>query len=177
MFSVKDFPIVNTPDELYHLSPGQVVVLNGDIGPLNVQQEASIASFVEQGGGLVCIGDAAEAYHEYELVGELLGNVAGICAVCSEIIAKIADPDHYITRRLDPSFAVVEAVYMLAHVPTDATILWQTRLALYFLYPGLCPLIWGWPCLLYDTGQHEGNAGTSRLSTDDRESDPLCSRR
>jgi scyllo-inositol 2-dehydrogenase (NADP+) len=126
MFSAKDVPIVTAPDELYHLSPGQVVVINGDIGPLNAEQEASLAAFVEQGGGLVCIGDAAEAYHEYEVLGELLGNVYGTCALRSEIIAKVADPDHYITRRVDPSFAVVEAVYMLVTVPSDAAILWRT---------------------------------------------------
>jgi scyllo-inositol 2-dehydrogenase (NADP+) len=126
MFSAKNIPIVTAPDEFYHLIPEQVVVINGDIGPLNEQQEASLVSFVEQGGGLVCIGDAAEAYHEYELIGELLGNVYGTCARRSEIIAKVVNPDHYITRRVDPSFAVVEAVYMLGTVPPDATILWRT---------------------------------------------------
>jgi scyllo-inositol 2-dehydrogenase (NADP+) len=126
MFSSKDIPVVTTPEALYQLSPGQVVVLDGDIGPLNSQQEAALVNFVEQGGGLVCIGDAAEAYHEYELLGELLGNVNGTCAVRSEIIAKVADPDHFITRRSDPSFAVFEAVYMLGNVPPDASILWRT---------------------------------------------------
>jgi scyllo-inositol 2-dehydrogenase (NADP+) len=126
MFSANTIPIVTAPDEFYHLTPGQVVVINGDIGPLNAQQEASLAAFVEQGGGLVCLGDAAEAYHEYEMLGELLGNVSGTCTRRSEIIAKVGDPNHFITRRVDPSFTIVEAVYLLATVPADAAILWRT---------------------------------------------------
>src|SRR5205807_5000102 len=31
-----------------------------------------------------------------------------------------------ITRRVDPSFAVLEAVYLLGRVPADAEILWRT---------------------------------------------------
>src|SRR6266436_2223942 len=116
----KDPRIVTAPDLLRHLDAEQVVVLNGDIGPINTEQEEALCTFVERGGGLVCTGDAAEAYHEYDLLGEVLGNIHGTCTPRSEIIARVADANHYITRRVDPSFAVLEAVYLLGRVPSDA---------------------------------------------------------
>ncbi|TMD52314.1 MAG: hypothetical protein E6I93_09900 [Chloroflexi bacterium] len=78
------------------LKTGRVIILNGDIGPFSPEDEAQICGFVERGGGLVCIGDAAEAYHEYPLLGEALGNIHGICAPRSEIIARVVTPDHYL---------------------------------------------------------------------------------
>src|SRR5712691_2157775 len=128
MFAEKDALVITAPHLLEHLTPtpGQVVVLNGDIGPINSHQEEALCTFVERGGGLVCSGDAAEAYHEYPLLGEVLGNIQGTCTPRSEIIARVANPDHYITRRVDPSFALLESVYLLSRVPSDAQVLWRT---------------------------------------------------
>ena len=90
-------------------------MLDGNIGPLDARnRKRHSLYFVERGGGLVCVGDAAETYHEYELLGQVLGNIHGTCSTRSEMIARVANPDHYITRRVDPSFAVLESVYMLA---------------------------------------------------------------
>ena len=122
----KDPRIVTAPELLRHLDAQQVVVLNGDIGPINTEQEEALCAFVERGGGLVCLGDAAEAYHEYPMLGEVLGNIHGICTPRSEIIARVATPDHYITRRMNSSFAVLEGVYLLDAVPFDAEVLWRT---------------------------------------------------
>ncbi len=122
----EDLSVVTMPDQFAHLTPQDVVVLDGNTGPLSSEQEAALCTFVEHGGGLVCIGDAAEMYREYELLGELLGNIHGFCTQRSEIIARVATTDHYMTRRLDPSFAVLEAVYLLDILPSDADILWQT---------------------------------------------------
>ncbi len=128
MFAEKNVTLITAPHLLEHLTPtpGQVVMLNSDLGPLDSQQEEALCTFVEQGGGLVCIGDVAEAYHEYDLLGDVLGNIHGTCTPHSEIIARVANPDHYMTRRVDSSFAVLEAVYLLARVPPDAEILWRT---------------------------------------------------
>src|SRR5205085_2492480 len=118
---LKDHPsIVTAPKSFSQLTTDQVVVLNGDMGPLDFQQEEALCRFVEHGGGLVCLADAAEAYHEYTLLGELLGNVHGFCAPRTEIIARVATDGHYMTRRVDPSFAVLEAVYLLDAVPAYA---------------------------------------------------------
>jgi len=127
--------VVTAPEAFPYLTKDQVVVLNGDIGPLDFEQEEALCRFVERGGGLVCLGDAAEAYREHTLLGELLGNVHGVCTPRTEIIARIAIDDHYMTRRVDPSFSVLEAVYLLDGVPPDAEILWRTswRYALYTL--------------------------------------------
>ncbi|HZS79458.1 MAG TPA: Gfo/Idh/MocA family oxidoreductase [Ktedonobacteraceae bacterium] len=113
----------------------QVVILNGDIGPLDVEKQESLRAFVENGGGLVCVGDAIEAYHESAVLGEVLGPVHGICSPRTEIIARVANQDHYLTRRVDPTFAVLEAVYLLDIVPPDAEVVWKAswRYATYTL--------------------------------------------
>ncbi|HLZ62459.1 MAG TPA: hypothetical protein VKR06_36395, partial [Ktedonosporobacter sp.] len=126
MAELEGMLVISSPEQLYHLERMRVVVIDGDRGPLTLEQEQALCAFVERGGGLVCLGDAVEAYHECELLGEALGRVHGMCAPRSEIIARIAADDHYMTRRVDPSFPVLEAVYLLKTVPGDAQILWQT---------------------------------------------------
>jgi scyllo-inositol 2-dehydrogenase (NADP+) len=126
MIENEEILVVSLPEQLYSVYQHRVALLNGDIGPLNAQQEQDLCNFVERGGGLVCLGDAIEAYHEYDRLGEVLGHVHGFCTPRSEIIASVATPHHYITRRVDPSFSAVEAVYLLRIVPPDAQVLWQT---------------------------------------------------
>src|SRR6266699_2083834 len=123
---LRDPMVVTAPELLRNLEAERVVVLNGDVGPVTPEQEEALYAFVERGGGLVCLGDAAEAYHEYPLLGELLGYIHGICSSRSEIIARVAIPDHYLTRRLDSTIAVLESIYLLDVVPADAEILWRT---------------------------------------------------
>ncbi|HVB24397.1 MAG TPA: Gfo/Idh/MocA family oxidoreductase [Ktedonobacteraceae bacterium] len=126
MFDVEGISVITKQEAFHNLTPGQVVVLDGDKGPLTVEQETVLADFVRHGGGLVCLGDAAEAYHEYAILGEVLGHINGRCTPKSEIVAQIGEPDHYITRRVEPSFAVQEAIYVLDIVPADAEIVWRT---------------------------------------------------
>jgi predicted dehydrogenase/type 1 glutamine amidotransferase len=126
LVQVEGILVVNAPERLCHLTTERVVVLNGDIGPLNHEQQDALMAFVERGGGLVCLGDAIEAYHETELLSEVLGPIHGMCTPRSEIIARVATPDHYITRRVDSSFTVLEAIYLLDVVPPDAEVLWRT---------------------------------------------------
>jgi predicted dehydrogenase len=137
--SARDF-ITRSKQADHVRSAGRVVILDGDIGPLDPEEEELLRAFVEHGGGLVCLGDALEAYHEYPLLGEILGYTHGMCATRSEIIARVATTDHFITRRVDPSFALLEAVYMLDVVPPDAEILWKTswRYASYTLAFARC---------------------------------------
>src|SRR5947199_7985127 len=122
---LKDPLVVTARESLRNLDAEKVVILNGDVGPISPEQEYELYSFIKHGGGLVCLGDAAEAYREYPLLGEVLGYVHGICTPRSEIIARTATTDHYLTRRVDSSFSVYEGVYLLDIVPSDAMILWQ----------------------------------------------------
>ncbi len=122
---LKDPLVVTARKLLRNLDAEKVVILNGDVGPINPEQEYELCSFIKRGGGLVCLGDAAEAYREYPLLGEVLGHIHGICTPHSEIIARVVTTDHYLTRRMDSSFTVREGVYLLNSVPTDAVILWQ----------------------------------------------------
>jgi predicted dehydrogenase len=126
MIETQDILTLSSPEDLSYVHKHRVVILNGDRGPLSSKQELALCTFVEGGGGLILLGDAVEAYREYDQLGEVLGPVHGICTPHSEIIAHAATPHHYITRRVDASFAVTEAVYLLRVVPPDAQILWQT---------------------------------------------------
>jgi type 1 glutamine amidotransferase len=126
MEELVDTFVVSSREQLYHLDRHPVIVLNGDLGPLNSEQEQALCTFVEHGGGLVCLGDAVEAYHECDLLSEVLGHVHGICAPRSEIIVHVATTNHYMTRRVDPSFAVLESIYLLDVIPPDAEVLWRT---------------------------------------------------
>src|SRR5260221_10821261 len=126
MFHIQDVPIVTAPETFAHLTIREVVLLDSKTGQINTEQEEALCAFVERGGGLLCIGDAAEAYHEYELLGEVLGNIHGFCTPRCEFIARVATNDHYITRRVDPAFAVLEGIYLLDVIPPDAQVLCRT---------------------------------------------------
>ncbi len=67
MFHIQDIPLVTAPAMFAQLSRRDVVLLDSKTGQINTEQEEALCAFVERGGGLLCIGDAAEAYHEYEL--------------------------------------------------------------------------------------------------------------
>ena len=126
MIETQSILTLSSAKDLSSIHKYRVVVLDGDRGPLNPKQEQALCTFVERGGGLILLGDAVEAYREYDQLGEVLGRVHGICTPHSEIIAHVATPHHYITRRVDSSFAVTEVVYLLRVVPSDAQVLWQT---------------------------------------------------
>ncbi len=126
MFALEDVSIVTAHDSFTRLTPQHVVFLDGSTGPLSSQQEVALREFVEMGGGLVCSGNAVEMYHDYDVLGEILGYVHGICTPHCEIVLHRATPDSYLTRRVDPSFMVRESVYLLKTIPADASVLWQT---------------------------------------------------
>ncbi len=126
MFGVEDVSLVTIPEQFDHLTKHQVVLLDDSTGPLTLEQEEALRIFVKRGGGLVCIGSAVEMYHEHSILGEVLGHVHGMCTPQSEIIAHVATPDSYLTRRVDLSFAVYEGVYLLARVSGDAEVQWRT---------------------------------------------------
>ncbi|HEY4383650.1 MAG TPA: Gfo/Idh/MocA family oxidoreductase [Ktedonobacteraceae bacterium] len=126
MFEVEGISLITRPELFLQLGEQQVVLLDGNTGPLTPEQERALCAFIARGGGLVCLGDAAEAYHEYPQLGDVLGQVHGRCAPKSEIIARIATPETYFTRRAEPTFTVFEAVYLLERIPEDAQIHWST---------------------------------------------------
>ncbi len=126
MLEVDDVLIVRSHEQLSRVETARVVVIDGDIGPIEVAYQQALCEHVEYGGGLVCLGNAVEAYLEYELLGKLLGPVRGTCTPRCELIVHAATPDHSITRRIDASFAIHEAVYLLTTTPPDAQVLWQT---------------------------------------------------
>ncbi|HEY6411701.1 MAG TPA: Gfo/Idh/MocA family oxidoreductase, partial [Ktedonobacteraceae bacterium] len=122
----QDVLVTSTTTLIAQLATQRVIILDGSVVPLSLEEEQALCTFVENGGGLVCIGNAAEVYREYQLLGELLGLVAGFCTPRCEIIAQVANSNHYITRRVDPTFTVRDAVYLLNHIPSDAEEVWRT---------------------------------------------------
>jgi predicted dehydrogenase len=126
MFGVDNVSVVTNPELFHRLTVGQVALLDGNTRPLTTEQAEVLCAFVKCGGGLVCMGEAIEIYHEYPLLGDLLGPLNGRCTPQSEIIARVADTDSFFTRRVDNTFAVFEAVYLLEQIPADAQIQWYT---------------------------------------------------
>ncbi|HEY6409391.1 MAG TPA: ThuA domain-containing protein, partial [Ktedonobacteraceae bacterium] len=126
MSYLQDALVTSAPALLSLLSTQQVLILDGSVVHLTLEEEQALCSFVENGGGLVCIGNAAEVYRDHQLLGELLGPVYGFCAPRYEIIAQVANSDHYVTRRVDATFAVMDEVYLLKRIPADAEEVWRT---------------------------------------------------
>lgn len=126
MFDVEGVSITSTWEAFSQLTDSQVVFLDGSKAVLTSEQEEALCTFVARGGGLVCIGDAAEIYHEYDRLGEVLGHIHGTCIPRCEIIAQVASTHSFITRRADRTFAISEAVYLLHVAPPDAQTLWET---------------------------------------------------
>ncbi len=126
MFAREDVSVITNPEMFMHLTPGHIVHLDGSVGPLTSRQEKALCTFVEHGGGLVCSGNAAEIYHDYELLGAVLGQVHGMCTPHCEIIVRVATHDSYLTRRVDPSFTVSTSLYLLERTPPGAQELWRT---------------------------------------------------
>jgi predicted dehydrogenase/type 1 glutamine amidotransferase len=126
MLEVNDILTVRSREQLSLVETARVVVIDGDIGPIDITYQQALCAHVEHGGGLVCLGDAVEAYLAYELLGELLGPAYGTCTPRCELIARMATSDHYITRRIDDSFAILESAYLLTTTPPDAQVLLQT---------------------------------------------------
>jgi scyllo-inositol 2-dehydrogenase (NADP+) len=126
MFCREDKTLPSIPSLLKPLAQQNVIVLNGREERLDLQQEIALSDFVEQGGGLICLGAALQQYRENELLGKLLGPLHGFLTPQTELIVRRAHTDHYLTRRVENSFPLVESVYLLDAVPLDADIHWQT---------------------------------------------------
>jgi len=114
------------PTLLEPLAQRHVIVLNGKDEVLDQEQEAVLCDFIEQGGGLICLGAAAQRYRENEVLGKLLGPLHGFLTPQTELIVQRTHADHYLTRRVEENFSLVESVYLLDAVPLDANIHWQT---------------------------------------------------
>jgi predicted dehydrogenase len=126
MFCPADKILPPLPTFLESFAQHGVILLDGEEPLLTEEQEGALRVFVEQGGGLICLGAAALRYHERALLREILGPIHGFLTPHTEIIARRSSLDHYLTRRVEPAFPVLESAYLLDAVPLDADIFWQT---------------------------------------------------
>jgi scyllo-inositol 2-dehydrogenase (NADP+) len=104
----------------------KVIVLDGNEALFDQERAEALALFIRHGGGLICIGNAVQRQRENPVMQELLGPVHGFSTPQTEIIARRAGSDHYLTRRADTTFYTYESIYLLDIIPPDADILWQT---------------------------------------------------
>lgn len=121
MFCREDETLPPVPSLLEPLARDHVIVLDGHEPAFTQEQEEALCVFVDQGGGLVCLGAAAQRYRESASLRDVLGPLHGFLTPRTEIIASRAG-DHYLTRRTAASFPIVESVYLLDAVPLDADI-------------------------------------------------------
>jgi len=126
MFCREDKTLPPVPSLLESLAQDQVIVLDGHESLVTREQEEALCAFVEQGGGLICLGAAVQRYQERATLREVLGPLHGFLTPCTEIIVSQAGGDHYLTRRAVATFPVVESLYLLDVVPLDADIHLQT---------------------------------------------------
>ncbi len=122
----EDQMLLSVPALLEPLARHNIIVLDGSEALLDQAQAEALATFVEHGGGLVCIGTAVQRHKANSVMQALLGHISGFATPQTEIIVRRTSSDHYLTRRADPTFATTESIYLMDTLPPDATILWQT---------------------------------------------------
>lgn len=126
MFCREDKTLPPVPSLLKPFAQSGVIVLDGHTEAFDCEQEIALSAFIEQGGGVIYLGDAAQRYRENPTLGKILGPLHGFCTPPTEIIVRQTGVDHFLTRRIDPTFAVFAEIYLLDTVPLDADIHWQT---------------------------------------------------
>ena len=73
---------------------------------LGSELERRLAGFVQDGGGLICLGDSADNWPEYPRLAAAFGMVPARRTPVTELIVRVsAAADHPITRRLDAGYA------------------------------------------------------------------------
>ncbi|HEY1349266.1 MAG TPA: Gfo/Idh/MocA family oxidoreductase [Ktedonobacteraceae bacterium] len=122
MFCREDETLPPVPSVLEPLVRDRVVVLDGCEPAFTQEQEEALCAFVEQGAGLICLGAAVQRYRESANLCEVLGPLHGFLTPRTELIASHTDNEHYLTRRAENAFPIVESVYLLDAVPPDADI-------------------------------------------------------
>ncbi len=118
--------ISNVTERLRDLSGWQVLMLAGLDKALTPEQEAGLQAFVRGGGGLITLGEIGERWQANSALSQLTGAGAGQRTPITEIIARLAPGDLPLTRRLEPSFSIVDSFYRLESLPEDATSVLQT---------------------------------------------------
>ncbi len=126
MFCREDSVLPPLPALLEPLSQQAVIILNGQDEHIDMEQATALYDFVERGGGLICLGDAARIYQDHEILGKLLGPLHGFRTPHTELMVRRVRADHYLTRRTESVFPLTESVYLLDAVPLDSEIIWQT---------------------------------------------------
>lgn len=126
MFCREDKTLPPVPALLEPFAQHNVIILDGNDEIFDREQEEALCTFVEQGGGLICLGAAVQRYRESAVISELLGPLHGFSTPRTELIVRRASSDHYLTRRVEAAFPLTESVYLLDAVPLDADIHWQT---------------------------------------------------
>lgn len=101
-----------------HLADVSLVVADVS-APLSDAQGAALTSFVRSGGGLLALGETAEAWRNSP-VASALGLPAGRRGPATELLVRVAN-DHGLTRRLDPSFPCYARPYLPEVELDDAT--------------------------------------------------------
>ncbi|HEX8995180.1 MAG TPA: Gfo/Idh/MocA family oxidoreductase [Ktedonobacterales bacterium] len=96
-------------DRLDHLD-GVSLVVADTVTPLSDAQGEALAAFVRAGGGLLALGETAEAWRDSPM-GAVLALPDGRRGPATELIVRVAR-DHDLTRRLDPSFPLYERPYL-----------------------------------------------------------------
>src|SRR5262249_47507726 len=109
---------------LRHLPSMDIVVACGSQDALTDAQDDALCDFVRRGGGLLCLGSAARAWHTSALLWNVPGVAVDGLTPATGLIVRVAS-DHDIPRRLYASFSLWESCNFLYETPEDADVLLQ----------------------------------------------------
>ncbi len=99
-----DFSVVLPSPE--YLAQFDVLVLTSEFHHSDENHSVALVRFVEAGGGLVCLGRAADSVAQQELLARTLGVTRGQRTPQTELIVRVpGNSGHPITNRLQAGYA------------------------------------------------------------------------
>lgn len=97
-------------ESLERLGGGVSLVVADTAAPLAPGLASALVEFIERGGGLIALGETAEAWRDSAL-GPALGLPPGQRGPATELIIRVAG-DHDLTRRVDGAFPLYDRLYI-----------------------------------------------------------------
>jgi predicted dehydrogenase/type 1 glutamine amidotransferase len=116
---------------LTHLDGYDVVVAHSPEGGLEAEAESSLCDFVSRGGGFLGLHCTNANWASSRRYLEMVGGSPDGRLPQSEIVTRVSDGSHDITRRLTGSLTLHDSCYTRPEPPPDSRVLldtsWQSR--------------------------------------------------
>ncbi len=111
---------------LTHLGGYDVVVAHSPEGDLEVEAEASLCDFVSRGGGFLGLHRTSANWASSRRYLEMVGGGRDGRLPQSEMVVRVGDPGHDITRRLAGPLVLHDSCYTVPEPPPGSRVLLDT---------------------------------------------------